>query len=77
VQVLGSEEKKLLQRAVQKAEKRISELEGELGKWEQKMADPAFYNKPESGEAIKKYNNLKAELETVYGEWELAVERLG
>ena len=77
VEALSAEDKKNLQRAVQKAEKRISELEGELGKVEAKMADPEFYGKPNSDEAIKKYNNLKSELATVYSEWELAVERLG
>ena len=76
VEVLSAEDKKNLQRAVQKAEKRISELENELGKYEQKMADPEFYNKPDSNEAIKKYNNLKTELATVYNEWETAVEKL-
>jgi ATP-binding cassette subfamily F protein 3 len=75
--VTSTEEQKQLQRQVQKAEKRIGELEGQIGKWEEKMADPGFYSKPESSEAIKKYNNLKAELETVYGEWEMAVGRLG
>ncbi len=74
---LGSEEKKQLQRTVQKHERRIGEIETELGKWEAKMSDPEFYNRPESAEAIQKYNNLKSELETVYGEWEAAVERLG
>jgi ATP-binding cassette subfamily F protein 3 len=73
---INSEEKKQLQKTVQKVEKRIGELEGEIGRWETKMADPDFYNKTESGEAIKKYNNLKAELQTVYGEWEQAVEKL-
>ena len=76
VEVLSAEDKKNLQRAVQKAEKRISELENELGKYEQKMADPEFYNKPDSNDAIKKYNNLKTELATVYNEWETAVEKL-
>ncbi len=75
--VTSPEEQKQLQRAVQKAEKRIGELEGELGKFEEKMADAEFYNKPDSGEVIKKYNNLKTELETVYKEWEQAVEKLG
>ena len=77
VVVLGTEEKKNLQRTVQKHEKRIADLESELGTYEKQMADPEFYNRPESNDKIKKYNNLKAELETVYAEWEAAVERLG
>ncbi|MBL7782696.1 MAG: ABC-F family ATP-binding cassette domain-containing protein [Saprospiraceae bacterium] len=76
VVVLGSEEKKALQRTVQKHEKRIADLESELGVFEKQMADPEFYNRPESNDKIKKYNTLKAELETVYAEWEAAVERL-
>jgi len=77
VEALSAEDKKNLQRTVQKAEKRIGELESEIVKWEAKMADPEFYNKPDSGDAIQKYNNLKSELQTVYVEWEQAVERLG
>ena len=77
VVVLGSEEKKALQRTVQKHEKRIADLESELGVFEKLMADPEFYNRPESNDKIKKYNTLKAELESVYAEWEAAVERLG
>ena len=77
VVVLGTEEKKNLQRIVHKHEKRIADLESELGVFEKQMADPEFYNRTESNDKIKKYNNLKAELETVYAEWEAAVEQLG
>ncbi|MDX1910776.1 MAG: ATP-binding cassette domain-containing protein [Saprospiraceae bacterium] len=77
VQVLGAEEKKQLERAVQKHEKRIAELESEIGKWEEKMADPEFYTRPTSDSDMKKYGDLKGELSKVYGEWEAAVERLG
>jgi len=77
VEALGAEEKKNLQRIVHKHEKRIADIESELGVFEGQMADPDFYNRAESGDKIKKYNNLKAELESVYAEWETAVERLG
>jgi ATP-binding cassette subfamily F protein 3 len=77
VEALSAEDKKNLQRTVQKHEKRIGELEAELGKYESKMADPDFYGRPESNAAIQQYNNLKAELETVYGAWERALEQLG
>ncbi len=77
VQVLGSEEKKQLERVVQKHEKRIADLESELNKFEGQMAVPDFYTRPESDDKIKKYNNLKAELETVYADWERAMEQLG
>jgi hypothetical protein len=66
-----------LERAVQKQEKRIAELEVEIGKWEQKLADPEFYSKPGANNDLKQYGDLKADLAKVYGEWEAAVERLG
>ena len=77
VVVLGTDEKKNLQRIVHKHEKRIADLESELGVFEKQMSDPEFYNRAESNDKIKKYNNLKAELEAIYAEWEAAVERLG
>ena len=77
VPVLGSEEKKQLQRQVQKAERRISELEAELKTIENKMAEADFYTRPESNEVLKKYSDRKAELDKVYSEWETAVEQLG
>lgn len=76
VVVLSSEDKKNLQRTVQKTEKRISELESEIGKFEAKMADPSFYNRPDANDSLKKYADLKSELTKVYGEWESAVEQL-
>lgn len=75
--VLNPEEKKQLQRAVQKAEKRIAELETEIKGVEAKMAAPDFYGKPDSDAVLKKYGEFKAALEQVYREWELAVEELG
>jgi ATP-binding cassette, subfamily F, member 3 len=77
VPALSSEEKKQLERAVQKAEKRIADLEAELGKWEVKMAEPDFYSKTTADGDLKKYGDLKGELSRVYGEWERAVEQLG
>jgi ATP-binding cassette subfamily F protein 3 len=77
VQVLGAEEKKQLERAVQKAEKRIADLELEVKKFEEKMADPDFYNRPDSNDELKKYTTLKTTLATEYADWEKAVERLG
>ena len=75
--VLGSEEKKQLQRMVQKAEKRIADLEADIKTYETKMADPEFYNRSESQSTLDKYKHLKAELDTVLTEWEQAVEQLG
>ncbi|MCB0523389.1 MAG: ABC-F family ATP-binding cassette domain-containing protein [Saprospiraceae bacterium] len=77
VKALGSEEKKQLERAVQKAEKKIADLETEVKKYEEKMGDPDFYNRPEANDELKKYQDLKDSLAIVYTEWEETVERLG
>lgn len=74
---LSPEEKKQLQRTVQRTERRISEIEAELKKMEGKMAEADFYNKPESKDMLQKYNSGKSELEQVYAEWESALEQLG
>ena len=74
---ISPEEKKQLERAVQKQERRIADLEAEIGKWEQKLAEPDFYSKPGANADLKKYGDLKAELAKVYGEWEAAVEKMG
>jgi ATP-binding cassette subfamily F protein 3 len=74
--VLGTEEKKQLQRQVQKAEKRIGELEEALQKMEGDMTGSDFYSRPESNDMMKKYGDLKAELAQVYADWEQAVEKL-
>ncbi len=74
--VLGSEEKKQLERAVQKAEKRIADLESEVKKFEVKMGEPDFYSRTDSDDQLKKYTELKNSLTGVYAEWENAVEML-
>ncbi|MFM8374203.1 MAG: ABC-F family ATP-binding cassette domain-containing protein [Bacteroidota bacterium] len=77
VQVLGSADKKQLERNVQKAEKRIAELEAEVKKMESLMADPEFYNQKDAESRMKQYADLKSTLSGVYSEWETAVEQLG
>jgi len=77
VQVLGSADKKQLERNVQKAEKRIAELEAEVKKMESLMADPEFYNQKDAESRMKQYADLKNTLSGVYSEWETAVEQLG
>ncbi len=74
---LSAEDRKQLQRTVQRTERRISEIEAELKTMEGKMAEADFYSRPESQEVLKKYSDRKAELERVYAEWETAVEQLG
>ncbi|MDX2280685.1 MAG: ABC-F family ATP-binding cassette domain-containing protein [Saprospiraceae bacterium] len=74
---LNAEEKKALQRNVQKSEKRIAELEQEIKGIESKMEAADFYMKPEADVVMKKYADLKAELQKEYASWELAVEQIG
>jgi ATP-binding cassette, subfamily F, member 3 len=74
---LSPEEKKNLQRTVQRTEKRIGELEAEIKSIESDMADSDFYNRPGSQAILKKYDERKSELTTVLSEWEHAVEMLG
>jgi ATP-binding cassette subfamily F protein 3 len=73
---LSAEDKKLLQRTVQRTEKRIAELEKDIKVIETKMADPAFYTAADSQKVLKQYSDLKGELEKVYSEWETAVEQI-
>jgi ATP-binding cassette subfamily F protein 3 len=74
---LSADEKKQLQRTVQRTEKRIADLEQDIKVIEVKMADPAFYTAPNSQTILKQYADLKAELQKVYREWETAVEQMG
>jgi ATP-binding cassette subfamily F protein 3 len=53
VPVLGAEEKKQLERAVQKAENVLQTWKSDVKKFEEKMADPDFYNRPDSNDQLK------------------------
>lgn len=77
VEALSAEDKKNLQRNVQKHEKRISELEKDISRFEAIMADPTFFTKPNANADMKKYGDLKNELAETYSAWEKAVEELG
>ncbi|MFZ4633778.1 MAG: ABC transporter ATP-binding protein, partial [Saprospiraceae bacterium] len=77
VEALGAEEKKALQRTVQKAEKRIGELENDIQTIESQMGADDFYARPESNKVLEKYDTLKSELTKVMAEWEAALEQLG
>ncbi len=74
---LSSEERKQLQRQVQRAEKRIAEIERELKQIEEQMSQPDFYNHPEHQQTLKRYQTNKAELEHWFQTWEEASEQLG
>jgi ATP-binding cassette, subfamily F, member 3 len=73
---LSSEDKKHLQRTVQRSEKRISELEADIKKMELLMADPNFYTQPDNQKQISKYQGMQSELEKVMEEWDAAVGQL-
>jgi ATP-binding cassette subfamily F protein 3 len=68
------QERKRLQRAVQKAEKTIEKLEESLEKLEIEMAKPEFYESEKSAETLKEYASLKEQLELTMEEWEEAHE---
>ena len=77
VPTLDAEERKNLQRTVQRTERRIADLEKDMAQVEQKMAAADFYNSKDADATLKKYADMKAELEKIYAEWETAVEQLG
>lgn len=77
IPTLTAEEKKQLQRTVQRTERRISELEAEIKKMEAAMAEPDFYSRPDSQKQIEKYQAMQNELVAVMEEWEMSVEQLG
>jgi ATP-binding cassette, subfamily F, member 3 len=76
-EALDPEARKNLQRTVQKAEKRIEELEANLKKIEVQMAETDFYNSPNAEKVMQQYESSKTELASVMQEWEMAVEALG
>ena len=76
ISTLTPEERKLLQRTVQKSEKRIEELEKEIKKIEHSMAETDFFSRPDADQITQKYQQHKNELDGVMQEWEQALEQL-
>jgi ATP-binding cassette subfamily F protein 3 len=74
---LSPEERKQMQRNVQKYERRIEELESEIKNMEAVMADPAFYGRSDADATIQKYQGKQKELAEVMANWEAAVEQSG
>jgi len=74
---LDYDTRKKLQRAVQNAERKIEKLEKEIEAFELKMADPEFYNQPDSNQQIEKYQQMKKDLDVAMEQWEEATEALG
>ncbi len=73
---LDYETKKRLQRAVQNAERKIEKLEEKIAKWDMKLAQPEFYEQPDSQKQIEKYQQLKNDLDLAMEEWEDAQSKL-
>ena len=73
---LTTEARKNLQRAVQKSEKRIEELESAMKKIEVQMASESFYTQPDASTVMQRYEAHKTELQSVMEEWENAVMQL-
>jgi ATP-binding cassette subfamily F protein 3 len=71
---LSADEKKTVQRTVQKHEKRIAELESEINKIEVRMGEEGFYTAADCQEVTSRYNGLKEALSQEYQSWEAAVE---
>jgi len=68
---------KSLKNKINKTEKNIDSLEKEIKELEQQLADPVFYNdKEKSTEAIKIYENKKAELDKEMQLWEQLQQNL-
>jgi len=68
--------RKKLQRAVQNAERKIEKLEKSIEAFELKMSDSAFYQQPDSDAEMKKYQQLKKDLDDAMEAWDAATEAL-
>ncbi len=71
-QKVDHQQRKKLQRVVQNAEKEVEKLEEKIADFELKMADPAFYEDPNSQKEIEKYKVLKQQLDEAMEKWEEA-----
>jgi ATP-binding cassette subfamily F protein 3 len=68
---LSDKELKQLQTQLRNCEVRVSELEVEIKSAEEKLADPELYsNQQESAMVLKKYEQLKKELDEQMLKWE-------
>ena len=67
---LDYETRKRLNRAISNAEKKVERIEAEIEKIEAKMADPNFYEQPDSEQIMKDYGAKKVALEEAMEAWE-------
>lgn len=63
--------------SIQQAERKIAELENEIKKKEQVMAEDGFFEKSNHTKILQEYNDLKKELDVKMAEWEEALEAMG
>ena len=71
-QPISYEERKKLLRSIATAERKIARLEEEIAKFEKTMADPDFYQNPDSSRLMNEYREKKASLEEAMEAWEEA-----
>lgn len=69
---LSYEERKYMQRTINKAEKRVAKLEEAIKALESKMADPEFYLSDKAADLTKQHAQKKEELEEAVEAWEMA-----
>lgn len=63
-------EKKKFQKQLQNTEKDIEDNEKEVKLLEVKMAETGFFEQPDSGKVVEKYNQLKLKSNTLMKDWE-------
>lgn len=71
-----SKQLKPLKQKSSKLESRINELEKEKKVLELKLADPNFYQKPESAETVKRFGLVQQDIESLTMEWLELVEQI-
>ena len=69
---LSYEERKRMTRNVEKYERKVEQLEEKIEAFETKMADPSFFEQPDSAQKMKEYNQMKNDLEAAMEKWEEA-----
>ncbi len=73
---LSPEAYKNLQREIQNAERRVDQIEKDSAKLEKKLADVAYYNKPEAKQTIAEHAKLQQQLSEAMSNWERAQGKL-
>jgi len=70
------EKRKRFQRELNNVEKKIEKLETKIAKIETEMADPAFYESPDSSKKMEEYKKAKSDLDVAMANWEVATENV-